>query len=616
MAGIFASNIITGPSTNTATSTGIIFRFGTHAQPPSGSSPFGGDTFAMLSASASAPGAEQSKPTGATPSVVTSTSTVAHSATHSKTNTFFPFRTTTPTSEGTPARVCQWSCSIPPAVGGDAAGTFGATASQSGALGKQQSTTGTGTGPETLIGGSAFGQPQQQQPSTSSVEKPKSASRSGSSPSQLSRALYPSKLECIEELLRKSLLGEELLNTQFHLFSARSSTSGRVMKPRVLCANNAFLAKSSTYFKDLLSADEIPSDPSLVDLTRENDVPSHAPIDDYDYDDSDLDECDESIPFVNTKPLKDWTVESPKSPSKVSAETQLSKDSNDLSDDAKSVASSEIAVRETAGNNGLADQTRLHLRSLGSRHILVKNSAFQTWYTLLNYLYTGKFSFLPLSSTILGRQYGSSTSSLDAPRCSAKSMYRLASKVGLDYLRDAAFVYIRSNLTAHNILTELSCSVVSKYPQLLEMELDVLYSHITSPPVVANFAALAQRIAHKELPHGADIIIGIHTRLLKERPPFSLQPTVPALPPHCFWPPTLVQTDISANDGPDAGTKQKTGSSHADHQGSQSESSPASSKGNESTPSRQSQASENVAAASTKEPNTRGRKRATKSCRE
>ena len=60
----------------------------------------------------------------------------------------------------------------------------------------------------------------------------------------------PGKQERIEGLLRKSLLGEELVNTQFHLFSARSSPSGRVLKPRVLCANNALLAQSSKYFID------------------------------------------------------------------------------------------------------------------------------------------------------------------------------------------------------------------------------------------------------------------------------------------------------------------------------------------------------------------------------
>ena len=62
--------------------------------------------------------------------------------------------------------------------------------------------------------------------------------------------LDPSKQDRIEEFLRKSLLGEEPVNTQFHLFSTRSSPSGQVLKPRVLCANNILLSKSSKYFLD------------------------------------------------------------------------------------------------------------------------------------------------------------------------------------------------------------------------------------------------------------------------------------------------------------------------------------------------------------------------------
>jgi hypothetical protein len=48
------------------------------------------------------------------------------------------------------------------------------------------------------------------------------------------------------------------------------------------------------------------------------------------------------------------------------------------------------------------------------------------------------------------------------------------------------------------------------------MELDVLYSQLAPPPVVAIFPALAYHIANKEIPYRADIIVGIHARLLKE----------------------------------------------------------------------------------------------------
>lgn len=95
-----------------------------------------------------------------------------------------------------------------------------------------------------------------------------------------------------------------------------------------------------------------------------------------------------------------------------------------------------------------------------------------------------------------------------------------------------------------------------RHSRLLEVELDVLYSHIGSPPVVAGFPALAQRIANRELPQGADIIVGIHERLLKGRHPSPLTPTpslplapssgTPLRPPLSFCgPPTQVARDMS-----------------------------------------------------------------------
>ena len=56
------------------------------------------------------------------------------------------------------------------------------------------------------------------------------------------------------------------------------------------------------------------------------------------------------------------------------------------------------------------------------------------WYTLLNYLYTDKVDFLPLGSATAEGQPRESESSAnypDKPRCSAKSMYRLACKVSM-----------------------------------------------------------------------------------------------------------------------------------------------------------------------------------------
>jgi len=50
----------------------------------------------------------------------------------------------------------------------------------------------------------------------------------------------------------------------------------------------------------VLSSDINPSDPSLIDLTHDSDVPSNAGIDDYGYgSDSDLDDCNDPIPATN-----------------------------------------------------------------------------------------------------------------------------------------------------------------------------------------------------------------------------------------------------------------------------------------------------------------------------
>jgi hypothetical protein len=48
-------------------------------------------------------------------------------------------------------------------------------------------------------------------------------------------------------------------------------------------------------------------------------------------------------------------------------------------DGARSVASSDTAVQDAASNHETtANQTAMRLRSLGSRHVLVKDTAFQT----------------------------------------------------------------------------------------------------------------------------------------------------------------------------------------------------------------------------------------------
>ncbi|KIJ07649.1 hypothetical protein PAXINDRAFT_158360, partial [Paxillus involutus ATCC 200175] len=307
-----------------------------------------------------------------------------------------------------------------------------------------------------------------------------------------------SKQERIEELIRKSLLGEELINTQFHLFSARSRSSGRVAKPRVLCANNVLLTKSSEYFLDY-----------------NDEVLSSVQTNDYGYEsDSDLDDEEPPVqvvadaetvkrrsatphtsnPQIDLTLIRDDELSDDDSESATS-EMFVSDPDEDIGSDEALLANkenSETGTETTMVSSHPPPESASRLRSLGSRHILVKDTAFQTWYTLINYLYTGKVTLLPPRSLKIPMQpQRSSTGTKDEPECSAKSMYRLACKVsarsnipesdadaknmrkvGLDDLRDEAFASIRSNITENNVLQELSSSLVSRYPPLLEMLLD------------------------------------------------------------------------------------------------------------------------------------------------
>ncbi|KAF9237960.1 hypothetical protein BU15DRAFT_9434, partial [Melanogaster broomeanus] len=341
------------------------------------------------------------------------------------------------------------------------------------------------------------------------------------------------KQDRIEELLRKSLLGEELVNTQFHLFTARlpSPTSGKVqvVGRRVLCANNVLLTESSKYFLDC----EYESSPDTVH--QNGHIPSGTPMEEYGYEsDSDLDDEEPPPPpppiVAEDKAhavlhIGEPSCHSPRPSSDAGSDSGASDTFvSDAGSDGGGLVEPEAKTDETILNSTSPSRTASvgvpRLRSSGNRHILVKDTAFQTWYTLLNYLYTGKITFLPPKSSCLQSERPL-VDPKDEPKCSAKSMYRLACKLGLDDLRDVALASIRSNLTQNNILRELSCRLLARFVHvpLLEMELDVLHAHVASPSVVNGLPELAKRIANKDLPHGADIIIGWHTRILRQHYP-------------------------------------------------------------------------------------------------
>lgn len=293
----------------------------------------------------------------------------------------------------------------------------------------------------------------------------------------------------INALLRKSLVGE-LLDTQFYLFSARSKCEAQanVTNLQALFANDEALTAGSEYFSTLLS-EKTPNDPAVVEFQDYHDCEGGISLDEYGYaSDSDLDEEEEET-------------------------------SETVQDNMEQMS------RTTPVKNFATKGTQ---RIIPSRRLLVTDTAFNTWRALLDYLYTDEIAFAPLrsqASKTVGRR------SLHEPTpCSPKSMYRLACKIKHDKLQAKTLAAIKSSLTEHNILQELSSSLTSKFPAILEMEVEILFQKIVTPTVMKDFPALIQKIAGANLPHGADILTKLHERMLRQHYPMSLSPAPPPPP--------------------------------------------------------------------------------------
>lgn len=321
----------------------------------------------------------------------------------------------------------------------------------------------------------------------------------------------------------KSILGQELVDTKFHLFSGRSAHSRKVSRLQALSGNDVVLAARSDFFAQL-SSRTAPPDATLVDFDGGSTFEDGMTLDDYGYaSDSDLE--DDEVEDASQSPVSDGTATHEGNTSE--------SDDYDYDDDLHIVADVSCKTDSTVGDPISADlpQAVAPITSapyqrkqpvVNCRHILVRDTAFRTWKALLLYLYTNKIVFSPLKSQGQPRAHVEGPDPSALWPCSPKSMYRLGRKVRLDSVRDQAFGAIRSGLNAENILQELASSLTSQYPEILQMHVQVLLQHITSVPVIQNLPSLIRRIVDSELPHGGDIIIDLYQKFLLQYHPRAL----------------------------------------------------------------------------------------------
>ncbi|KAI6102995.1 hypothetical protein F5141DRAFT_243248 [Pisolithus sp. B1] len=322
-----------------------------------------------------------------------------------------------------------------------------------------------------------------------------------------------------EALLRKLLLAKDVNDVHFHVFSRRSKS--RVLDPRVLNANTTLLKSNSKYFADLFGSDVIPSNTAMTNVKATDKIFDGIDPSEYGYEsDSDLeDDAD-----ITASP----------------AQTQVTtgSDGDDRDSDTLVPATTpslekyyDFLQRNVSDAIGLSSEGPASVQPFwavdGGRHIFVKDTAFQTWYCLLHFLYMGTTEFSLLKSSGLQGSKRLSCSASQVPKCSAKSMYRLATKLNIDELRDRAFASICSNVDESNLLEELASGFTGRHPAVLEMELDLLLQKIASAHIVEGLPKLMARISQKELSHGADIMAGFYTRILQKH--YSSQPPNPII---------------------------------------------------------------------------------------
>ncbi|KAI6044164.1 hypothetical protein EDC04DRAFT_462783 [Pisolithus marmoratus] len=316
-----------------------------------------------------------------------------------------------------------------------------------------------------------------------------------------------------KELLRKLLFAEDINDVHFHMFARRSKL--KALDSRVLNANTALLENSSKYFADLFSSNVISPSTAMMNVEKSDEIFDGIDLSEYGYEsDSDL-EDDTDI------------VVSP-------SQTQVIADSDNDNEDLDTCVPTEPTLEEghdffQQNVSGLSferpagGQPNGVLCGLGGgRHIFIKDGAFRTWYCLLHFLYTGTAEFAPLRSSGKREPQGFPFSATEEPKCSPKSMYRLAAKLNIEELRDRAIAFIRSNIDESNLLQELETGFTRRHPAVLEMELDLLSEKVASPLIVEGLPKLMTRIADKELPHGAGIIVGLHMRILQKHYSYQL----------------------------------------------------------------------------------------------
>ncbi|CAK5264166.1 unnamed protein product [Mycena citricolor] len=303
-------------------------------------------------------------------------------------------------------------------------------------------------------------------PSAAALELPSSGNASGNS--------------ALSALIR----GEEQIDFMLLAYSRVQSENDE----RVATGIHPLFAKLSVLkgcserlddYLDACSSSSAFSESQKVDLDLFEPSAKDEQFSDYDYmSDSDLD--DDGAVLVPTPVMIESTTSGSASAAELQRETTLPS-ADRSSDDA--VATTVPACKR---ERKLATSSRGRMG-----HVLVdKSHASLTWNALFYYLYTGDISFRRL-----GEKIGTDS---DIPRCSAKSMYKLADKFDLADLKTRSMNFIKGQLSPENIVHEAFSTFTSLFEEIQAIEVQYLMTQLKKPGVSERMADMIDMVNNGE----------------------------------------------------------------------------------------------------------------------
>ncbi|KZT19697.1 hypothetical protein NEOLEDRAFT_1245679 [Neolentinus lepideus HHB14362 ss-1] len=356
----------------------------------------------------------------------------------------------------------------------------------------------------------------------------------------------------LKESLHSSVSTATFVDTALFAFSRRRH-GGRVDTPVPTYASSSILIKHSSYFEDMLSKSFLESKRGPLIAAFPTDQQSY--MDDYYYDsDSDLSDTDDDVDCKQGGLRTEDRLD-----------TGVSGSSTD-SEDVKRSCSDKHALDDSGYHSQELPGADSQDKVGEGRTIVMRDVASKTLKAAVYYLYTGDIEFAALRSvkaapvvtpagmpaegedtassattstpepaapiqlnytkkekraqkkrlaklkTVLGKQ-----ASLDQLYpCSPKSLYRFADMLELYELRQRAFEAIKSNLSKENIVEEVFTKFTSQYPEVLEMETQLLYTMRGEKEVQDALSAIMQRVpAGGEFSHAGDVLSKLFLKMAR-----------------------------------------------------------------------------------------------------